>query len=70
MGVWKEIQRIGFSPDRLEVWAEGVFENHTFVVDGTPWFVQGQSSGDHRKVKEHLRIVDGSRDPPTVVPLE
>jgi hypothetical protein len=67
--VWKEIQRIGFTPDKLEVWAEGEAEEHAFVVDGVPWPLESHSPQERRKAKGHFSIVDGSKDPPTVVPL-
>lgn len=64
--IWKEIRRVGFVPANMEIWAEGVFDAHSFAVNGKRWPLAkpGPSGADRRRAR--LRVVNGDEDPPQV----
>ena len=63
---WKEIQRVGFVPERMEVWATGTFDAHSFALDGARWPLVNKGPADGGPRRARFRVVDGGEDPPKV----
>lgn len=59
--LWKEILRVGFLPERMEVWATGTFDGRSFGR----WSLvnEGPGSGERRA---HFKVVNGAENPPKV----
>ncbi len=66
MMFWKEILRVGFVPERMEVWATGTFDAHSFSLDGAFWPLLNIGPAEGGPRRGHFRIVEGGEDPPKV----
>lgn len=63
---WKEILRVGFVPERMELWATGTFDAHSFALDGARWLLVNAGPGDGGERRAHFKVVSGGEDPPRV----
>lgn len=66
--LWKEIQRVGFLPDGMEIRAEGLIHDGVFEIDGRQWRLVNAAPSGKRKAR--LKIIRGSEEPPTVEFIE
>jgi len=64
--IWKEIQRVGFAPGNMEIWAEGVSDGSSFSVDGQPWPLVRPRPWESAPRRAHVRVVNGGEDTPKV----
>lgn len=70
VAIWKEIERVGFVPQNMELWVDGVLDGDSFAVGGKRWPLvkPGLSGGERRRA--HVRVIDGGEDPPKVELME
>jgi hypothetical protein len=64
--IWKEIERVGFVPENMEIWAHGVIDGPSFSVDGKPWPLVRPRPSDSAHRRAHVRVLNGGEDPPQV----
>ncbi len=67
---WREVRRVGFTPERMEVWAKGLLGEAAFVTGNARWPLVKPGPAEKNLRRIHLRVAEGSEDPPRVEVVE
>lgn len=63
---WRELERVGFVPVKMEIWAAGRFEQHSFALEGGRWPLVNKGPAEAETRRAHFGVVEGAEDPPRV----